>query len=129
LCVQFHFFPSLLFFHFTYCNGDTIAIVVVDEFCPFLKTFARVLFPLCSEVENECMRVMGLLTNYYLASNIRLLVESAWNVVILHHFNFYYNFDLLMTKEVGDWVKVQNTIWYLNFLMTQHENSKCIEHL
>jgi len=74
-------------------------------------------------------RVMAILTNYYLASNIRLLVESAWNGVILHHFKFYYNFDLLMIKEVGDWVKVQNTIWYLNFLMTQHENSKCVKHL
>jgi hypothetical protein len=75
------------------------------------------------------MRVMALLKNDYLASNIRLLVESAWNGVILHHFKLYYNFVLLMTKEVGDWVKVQNTIWYLNFLMTQHENSKCVEHL
>jgi hypothetical protein len=75
------------------------------------------------------MRVMAFLTNDYSASNIKLLVENAWNGVILYHFKFYYNFDLLMTKEVGDWVKVQNTIWYLNFPMTQHENSKCIEHL
>jgi len=27
----------------------------------------------------------------------------------------------MMMKEVGDWVKYQTTIWYLNFFMTQYD--------
>ncbi len=48
---------------------------------------------------------------------IQFLVENVWNgVVVLYHFNFFNEFDLLMTKEVENRVKALNTISYLNFL-------------
>jgi len=42
---------------------------------------------------------------------------------------FFFDFDLLMMKEVGDWVKAQNTIWYSNLFMIQYENQRWVEHL
>jgi hypothetical protein len=41
----------------------------------------------------------------------RLLFGTMMNAIVLHQFWLSYNFELLMTKEVGDWVKAKNTTW------------------
>jgi uncharacterized membrane protein len=51
------------------------------------------------------MRVTTLLLKDFLVPNVQLLVESVRNGVVLHHFRFFCNFNLMMVKEVGDWVK------------------------
>jgi hypothetical protein len=50
--------------------------------------------------------MMAFLTQDFLASKTRLLVESAWNGAFLHHFKFSGDLYLLITKEVENWVKV-----------------------
>jgi hypothetical protein len=34
----------------------------------------------------------------------RQVFEAMTNAIILHQFQICYNFELLMSKEVGDWV-------------------------
>lgn len=62
----------------------------------------KVLF-LCFEVEGETMRLITFLIEDFMAFGTKLLVENVKDV--LHHFKFFFFFDLLMMKEVGDWVK------------------------
>jgi hypothetical protein len=61
------------------------------------------LFSLGFDVESEIMRVMALLSKDFLASNIKSLVKSVWNGVVLHHFKFSYDFNLL---EIGSRLRV-----------------------
>jgi hypothetical protein len=83
---------------------------------------------LCFEIEGETMRLIIFLTKDFMAFGTKLLIENVKDV--LHHFKFFFkNFDLLMMKEVGDWVKAQSTIWYSNLFMMQYENQRWIEHL
>ncbi len=67
------------------------------------------------KVGTKTMKVMALIIEDFFY--IQFLVENVWNgVVVLYHFNFFNEFDLLMTKEVENRVKALNTISYLNFL-------------
>jgi hypothetical protein len=74
----------------------------------------KVLF-LCFEVEGETIRLLTFLTKDFMAFGTKLSVENVQDV--LHHFKFFFFFDLLMMKEVGDWVKARSTIWYSNLFM------------
>jgi hypothetical protein len=47
--------------------------------------------------------VMALLLKDFLASNIKSLVKSVWNGVVLHHFKFSYDFNLI---EIGSRLRV-----------------------
>jgi len=59
----------------------------------------------CFKVENETMKLITLLTTNFMAHGTKLLVEHAKDNVVLHQFHVFCNVDLLMTKEVDDWVK------------------------
>jgi hypothetical protein len=74
---------------------------------------------LYNEIENEPMmgNLMEVLFRSW-ASDRRLLLVTMRNVIVLHQFRLSCNFDLLMTKDVVDWVRGRNTTWYSNFLMT-----------
>ncbi len=63
-------------------------------------------FFLCYEVEGETIRLIMPLTKHFMAFSTRLLVKSVKDGDVLHHFKFSFDFDLLMMKEVSDWVKV-----------------------
>jgi hypothetical protein len=99
-----HYPHSLFFFQFEPCNCATIKIIVFNEFSPFNLHLQELVF-LCFEVESQTMRVMTFLIKDFLVPDARLLVESVWNDVVLHHFRFFCNFNLMMMKEVGNWVK------------------------
>jgi hypothetical protein len=60
----------------------------------------------CYEVEGETIRLITPLTEDFMAFDTRLLVKSVKDGNVLHHFRFPFDFDLLMMKEVSDWVKV-----------------------
>jgi len=114
-------------FQFAPCTCDAIKIVISNYFPPCCFIVARVIF-LCFEIEGETMKLITFLTKDFMAFRTKLLIENVKDV--LHHFNFYFfYFDLLMMKEVGDWVKAQNTIWYSNLFMIQYENQRWVEHL
>ncbi len=57
------------------------------------------------EVEDETIRLITFLIIDFMTHGIRLLVECEKDNTILHPFWFSCNVDLLMTKEVGNWVK------------------------
>jgi hypothetical protein len=63
-----------------------------------------------------------------MANGAKLLVNHVKDSAILHHFWFSCDFDLLMTKEVNNWVKAQSTTWYSNFFMNQYNNQWWVEH-
>ncbi len=54
------------------------------------------------EVEDETIRLITFLTIDFMAHGARLLVDRVRDSAILHHFQFSYDFDFLITKEVGD---------------------------
>jgi len=58
----------------------------------------------------------------------RLMLEGMKNGAILHHYWWFYNFDILISKEVGDLVKAKSITWYSNFFMTQYDNQRWVEH-
>jgi hypothetical protein len=60
----------------------------------------------CYEVEGETIRLIMPLTKDFMAFGTRLLVKIVKDGNVLHHFKFSFDFDLLMMKEVSDWVKV-----------------------
>ncbi len=60
---------------------------------------------MCFKVENETIKLITLLTTNFMAHGTRLLVEHVKDSVVLHQFHVFCNVDLLMTKEVDDWVK------------------------
>jgi hypothetical protein len=73
---------------------------------------------LYNEVENETM--MGNLMEDLFrswASDSQLLFVTLKNVVVLHQFQLSCNFELLMTKDVVDWVKARSNTWYSYFFM------------
>jgi hypothetical protein len=53
----------------------------------------------CFNVENETMKLITFLTTDFMAHGTRLLVECIKDSVVLHHFQFFCNIDLLITKE------------------------------
>ncbi len=63
------------------------------------------------EVEDETIRLITLLIIDFMAHGTRLLVECARDNTILHHFWFSCDVDLLMTKEVGNWVKAHHLVF------------------
>ncbi len=58
-----------------------------------------------SKVEEETIRLITFLTSDFMAHGAKLLVDRVKDNAILHHFWLSCDFDLLMTKEVGNWVK------------------------
>lgn len=46
------------------------------------------------------------------------------NLVVVHQYRLSCNFEILMSKKLGDWVKVQNITWYSNFLMIKYDNQR-----
>lgn len=58
----------------------------------------------------------------FLESDQRQVFEAMQNVVILHQYPLSCDFELLMSKEVGNWVKTRNMTLYSYFLMTQYGN-------
>jgi hypothetical protein len=44
-----------------------------------------------------------------------MVFQALRDMAILHQYWMICNFELLTSKEVGDWVKARNTTWYLNF--------------
>jgi hypothetical protein len=54
--------------------------------------------------------------------------EVLRGAAIFHQYLITCNFELLMSKEVGDWVKARSTTWYSNFLMKQYDNKRWVEH-
>jgi hypothetical protein len=61
---------------------------------------------LCYEVKGETIRLIMPLTKDFMAFGIILLVKSVKDGNVLHHFRFFLKFDLLMMKEINNWVKV-----------------------
>ncbi len=64
---------------------------------------------LYNEVENETM--MGNLMEDLFrswASDSRLLFVALRNAIVLHQFQLSCNVELLMTKDVADWVKTRS---------------------
>ncbi len=66
--------------------------------------------------------------NKLLAHGAKLFVNHVNDNAILHHFWFSCDFDLLMTKEVKNWVKARSKTWYSNFFMNQYDNQWWVEH-
>jgi hypothetical protein len=54
--------------------------------------------------------------------------EVLRGAAIFHQYLIICNFELLMSKEVGGRVKARSTTWYSNFLMTQYDNKRWVEH-
>ncbi len=54
---------------------------------------------MCFNIENETMKLITFLTTNFMAHGTRLLVECIKDSVVLHHFQFFCNIDLLITKE------------------------------
>lgn len=73
------------------------------------------LFSLCSDVGSEIWERLALLLKDFLASNIKSLVKSVWNGVVLHHFKFFNDFNLL---EIGSRLRVPLGIWTSLWLYT-----------
>jgi hypothetical protein len=63
----------------------------------------------------------------FLESDQRQVFEAMRNVVILHQYRLSCDFELLMSKEAGNWVKARNMTLYSYFLMTQYGNWKWVE--
>jgi len=79
---------------------------------------------LCNDSQGDAM------TNFLEAfgeSDQRQLFEAMQNVVILHQYQLSCDFELLMSEEVGNWVKAWNMTLYSYFLMTQYGNWKWVE--
>jgi hypothetical protein len=58
----------------------------------------------------------------------KLLFEIVKNNIILHQHPINCNFDMMMNTNMGNWVKTQNTPWYLHFFMIQYDNKRWVEH-
>jgi hypothetical protein len=50
------------------------------------------------------------------------------NSLMLHQYRLTSTFDLLFEKDLGYWVKARSTTWYSQFLMSQYNNPRWIEH-
>lgn len=50
------------------------------------------------------------------------------NSLMLHQYRLTSTFDLLFEKDLGDWVKARSTTWYSQFLMSQYNYPRWIEH-
>ncbi len=79
-------------------------------------------------VEGEITTIEELVGNYWQLESKNMVFNALKNPNILHQYWLIYNFELLMSKEVGDWIKAMNTTWYSNFLMAQYNNKRWVEH-
>ncbi len=79
-------------------------------------------------VEGKITTIEKLVGNYWQLESKNMVFNALKNANILHQYWLICNFELLMSKEVGDWIKAVNTTWYSNFLMAQYDNKRWVEH-
>jgi hypothetical protein len=92
-----------------------LEVILLIHILQFVLQLQKLII-LYNEVENETM--MGNLMEDLFrswASDSQSLFVSLKNAVVLHQFQLSCNFELLMTKDVVDWVKAMSNTWYSNF--------------
>jgi hypothetical protein len=56
-----------------------------------------------------------------------VLVFQKMNVLIFHKYRLSCVYDLLLSQELGDWVKARSITWYCQFLMTKKDGLNIFE--
>ncbi len=54
--------------------------------------------------------------------------KSMINALLLHSYKISYFSNLLLSQDIGDWVKAKSTTWFSQFLMMQYDDRRWIEH-
>ncbi len=78
-------------------------------------------------VDGKITTIEELVGNYWQLESKIMVFDALKNANILHQYWLICNFELLMSKKVGDYIKAMNTTWCSNFLMAQY-NKRWVEH-